>query len=52
MVFANYWQLKHYSMRQRFEQQMNLRTVAILDVKFPIKSRDELPRNVYNLSAM
>ncbi|MDQ2782172.1 MAG: ISNCY family transposase [Actinomycetota bacterium] len=30
-------------MRQRFEQQINLRTVAISDVKFPIKSRDELP---------
>jgi hypothetical protein len=30
-------------MRQRFEQQMNLRTVAICDVKFPLKSRDELP---------
>jgi len=30
-------------MRQRFEQQMNLRTVAIADVKFPLKSRDELP---------
>ena len=30
-------------MRQRFEQQMNLRTVAISDVKFPFKSRDELP---------
>ena len=30
-------------MRQRFEQQMNLRTVAISDVKFPLKSRDELP---------
>ncbi|MBA2610528.1 MAG: ISNCY family transposase [Bacteroidetes bacterium] len=30
-------------MRQRFEQQMNLRTVAISEVKFPIKSRDELP---------
>lgn len=30
-------------MRQRFEQQMNLRTVAIQDVKFPLKSRDELP---------
>ena len=30
-------------MRQRFEQQMNLRTVAINDVKFPLKSRDELP---------
>ena len=29
-------------MRQRFEQQMNLRTVAISDVKFS-KSRDELP---------
>lgn len=30
-------------MRQRFEQQMNFRTVAICDVKFPLKSRDELP---------
>ncbi len=30
-------------MRQRFEQQMNLRTVAIADLKFPLKSRDELP---------
>jgi len=30
-------------MRQRFEQQMNLRTVAISDARFPLKSRDELP---------
>jgi transposase, IS5 family len=30
-------------MRQRFEQQMNLRTVAVADVKFRLKSRDELP---------
>ena len=30
-------------MCQRFEQQMNLRTVAIADIKFPLKSRDELP---------
>src|SRR5215213_9369250 len=30
-------------MRQRFEQQINLRTVAISDVRFPLKSRDELP---------
>ncbi len=30
-------------MRQRFEQQISLRTVAISNVKFPIKSRDELP---------
>jgi hypothetical protein len=30
-------------MRQRFEQQMSLRTVAMPDVKFPLKSRDELP---------
>ena len=30
-------------MRQRFEQQINLRTVAISDVKFSLKSRDELP---------
>jgi IS5 family transposase len=30
-------------MRQRFEQQMSLRTVAIADVTFPLKSRDELP---------
>lgn len=43
IIFAHYWQLKHYLMRQRFEQQMNLRTVAIADVKFSLKSRDELP---------
>src|SRR5215217_7667932 len=30
-------------MRQRFEQQINLRTVPISDVRFPLKSRDELP---------
>ena len=30
-------------MRQRFEQQMSLRTIAISDVQFPLKSRDELP---------
>ena len=30
-------------MRQRFEQQMRLSTIAIGDVKFPLKSRDELP---------
>jgi len=30
-------------MRQRFEQQMRLSTIAIRDVKFPLKSRDELP---------
>jgi len=30
-------------MRQRFEQQMNLRTVGIANLKFPLKSRDELP---------
>ena len=30
-------------MRQRFEQQMSLRTIAISDVIFPLKSRDELP---------
>ena len=30
-------------MRQRFEQQMSLRIVAIAGVKFPLKSRDELP---------
>ena len=30
-------------MRQRFEQQMSLRTVAIQDIKIPLKSRDELP---------
>lgn len=31
------------SMRQRFEQQMNLRTVSIADIDFPPRSRDELP---------
>jgi hypothetical protein len=30
-------------MRQRFEQQINLRTVPISDVRFSLKSRDELP---------
>jgi hypothetical protein len=30
-------------MRQRFEQQMSLRTAAIAGVKFPLRSRDELP---------
>ena len=30
-------------MRQRFEQQLSLRTVAIPDIKIPLKSRDELP---------
>jgi hypothetical protein len=30
-------------MRQRFEQQIALGTVAIADVQLPIKSRDELP---------
>ncbi len=30
-------------MRQRFEQQMNFNTVPISDVKFNLKSRDELP---------
>lgn len=30
-------------MRQRFEQQMRLSTIAISDVKLPLKSRDELP---------
>lgn len=30
-------------MRQRFEQQMSLRTIAISNARFPLKSRDELP---------
>ena len=30
-------------MRQRFEQQMSLNTVAIADVAIPLKSRDEMP---------
>lgn len=33
-------------MRQRFEQQMSLRTVSIKDIKIPVKSRDELPAAV------
>lgn len=32
-------------MRQRFEQQMGLKTLAISKVKFPLKSRDELRLN-------
>lgn len=34
---------KKRPMRQRFEQRLSLRTVAIQDAKFPLKSRDELP---------
>jgi transposase, IS5 family len=34
---------KTFCMRQRFEQQLSLRTVAIPDIKIPLKSRDELP---------
>lgn len=40
-------------MLQRFEQQMSLKTVAISDVKFPLKSRKEdvnyLKRYMYRL---
>jgi hypothetical protein len=41
--FCSLFAVKFQAMRQRFEQQMNLRTVAISDVKFSLKSRDELP---------
>ena len=30
-------------MRQRFEQQLSLRMTPIAEVKFPLKSRDEIP---------
>jgi IS5 family transposase len=30
-------------MRQRFEQQISIGGIAIKDVQFPLKSRDELP---------
>lgn len=30
-------------MRQRFEQQLNISTVPISEIEFPLKSRDELP---------
>ncbi len=43
IIFAHYSHQNTAHMRQRFEQQMNLRTVAIQDIKFPLKSRDELP---------
>lgn len=33
-------------MRQRFEQQLNLGTVAISEIKIPVKSRDEMPPTV------
>lgn len=33
-------------MRQRFEQQLNLGTVPISDIKIPVKSRDEMPPTV------
>lgn len=35
--------IKSSVMRQRFEQQLSLRTVAIQDIRIPLKSRDELP---------
>jgi transposase, IS5 family len=41
--FCSLLAAKNYPMRQRFEQQMSLRTVAIANTKFPLKSRDELP---------
>ena len=33
-------------MRQRFEQQLNLGTVPISNIKIPVKSRDEMPPTV------
>src|ERR1700677_5136354 len=30
-------------MRQRFEQQISIGGIAIKDIQFPLKSRDELP---------
>ena len=39
-------------MRQRFGQQMNLRSVAIFDVKFSLKSRDELPPVLTHIAAI
>jgi transposase, IS5 family len=41
--FCSLLAAKNHPMRQRFEQQMSLRTVAIANTKFPLKSRDELP---------
>lgn len=41
--FCSLLAVKTTIMHQRFEQQMNLRTVAISDVRVPLKSQDELP---------
>jgi IS5 family transposase len=41
--FCSLFAAKSLHMRKRFEQQMNLRTVAISNARFPLKSRDELP---------
>lgn len=36
-------------MRQRFDQQLNLGIRPIAEVKFPLKSRDELPPILHEL---
>ena len=33
-------------MRQRFEQQLSLGTLPIIEIKIPVKSRDEMPPTV------
>jgi transposase, IS5 family len=41
--FCYLFAIKTAFMRQRFEQQLDMRIVPICDVKIPTKSRDELP---------
>jgi transposase, IS5 family len=42
-VFCALFVTKKKSMRQRFEQQLDMRITPICDIKIPTKSRDELP---------
>ena len=42
-VFSMIFGLKRFDMRKRFEQQLSLGSIAITDVKFDLKSRDQFP---------
>lgn len=41
--FYVYWRSNFWKMRQRFEQQTSLGITPVAEVKFPLRSRDELP---------
>ena len=42
-LFVRHWRQNSLNMRQRFEQQTTLGVTPISEVKFPLRSRDELP---------